>query len=136
MRVNPIRAVANSCAEWMISCSLNSNMPANARASRIAPLPFCRGHDNPICLAAHMPSARSPIAASSTFSCHESNFNPYEAASSVTSSQALARTYLGACLMRGTSAPSGSATVGDFISSAALSVTWHRVDLFKHVGQA
>ena len=43
----PRSAVANSCAEWMISRSPNKNRPASSRASSDPPLPFCRGTSTP-----------------------------------------------------------------------------------------
>src|SRR5690554_638410 len=100
----------------MIVCSSKSSTPASARATISWDLPFCRGVDTPTSRAAHRPSARSPIAASSTFSCHSSSFTPSDADRSATSSQELARTR-GALLTLGGACPPSSTPLRDLVNS-------------------
>src|SRR5690606_18724427 len=85
-------------------CSLSRNRPASTRASRTVPLPFCRGTISPTCCAAQLPSRRSPIESSRTFSCHSSRIRPALAARSIASWPALltaSRTllYVGVCTL-------------------------------------
>src|SRR5690606_7021322 len=100
----------------MIVCSSDLSTPAMARATISCDLPFCRGVDTPTSRAAHRPSARSPIAASSTFSCHSSSFTPSDADRSATSSHEFALTR-GALLTLGGACPPSSTPLRDLVNS-------------------
>src|SRR5690606_32482393 len=112
--------------------SSNRSTPAKARATMSCDLPCCRGAETPTRRAAQRPSARSPMAASSTVSCHSSSVTPNEADRSATSSQELDRT-LGACRTVGGACPTSSAPLGDFVDAIASSLLRAQlVDLSKY----
>src|SRR5690554_3046111 len=116
----------------MIVCSSKSSTPARARATISWDLPFCRGVDTPTSRAAHRPSARSPIAASSTFSCHSSSCTPSDADRSATSSQELARTR-GARRTLGGACPPSSTPLRDLVNDVTLLLRWGQlVNLGEH----
>jgi hypothetical protein len=134
---NVSRAVSCECAEMTIFFSSNSSAPASARATISWDLPFCRGALSPICLAAHVPSDRSPIAACRTTSCHWSSSTPNDRDRSATSSQELALVGGGATLTRGGACSPTSATLRDLVNGVThLRRRGQPVDLLKNVRQA
>src|SRR5699024_4557923 len=80
-------AVEYRCAEWMMSFSPNRKRPASSRASRIVPLPDCRGTTRPTSVAAHL-DPRSPREISRTCCCHSSKCSPAASANCTASSPA------------------------------------------------